>query len=122
MPFYNYECTKGCKVKQLSKQQKKTLCIEKHPKGLLVWTVNHSMNEWPKVQCPVCGADARPTWHGTKQYGYVRGNCYLNRADCARQRDIALLETGNDPYARFRQPGEADYIKSQLKKAKIRSR
>jgi hypothetical protein len=49
---------------------------------------------------------------------YIKGNCYLNRADCRRQMDLHKLETGQDPYAHMRVPGEVDDIKSRLKNPK----
>lgn len=125
MPFYNYQCTKECKVKQLPKELKEKLCIEKHPKGMLVWTEQHAMpedNKWPKIACPLCSSEAKPTWHGINQQGYTRGDCYLNRGDCNRQMDLDLLSQGRDPYGHMRQPGEVDELKKKLKKAKIKRR
>lgn len=124
MPFYNYECPGDtpCNVKELTPEQKEKLCIEKHPKGKLVWTEKHSWNEQPEIKCPVCGHKAVKSSHGMGNItGYVRGNSYLNRGDIARQMDLHTLET-KDPYGHMRQPGEVDELKSKLKKAKIRKR
>lgn len=122
MAFYNYWCPKQCKTKQLSTELKAKLAIEKHPKGILVWTERFGMEEIPEVKCPVCSGIAERTWHGTKQEGWIRGQCYLNRADAKRQMDIRLLETNNDPYKSMRQPGEVDDLKSRLRKKKIPKR
>lgn len=118
--FYNYTCPKFCKTKQLNKKLRKRLVIEKHPKGILVWTEQHGMNDKPQIKCPVCGIAAVMTWHGTEPTFYIRGNCYLNKGDCRRQMDLHLLETGNDPYKKYRKPGETDDLKSKLKKMKTK--
>jgi hypothetical protein len=119
MPFYNYTCPKKCKISKLTKYQKQKLAIERNTKNILIWTEQHGMNSRPYIKCPVCGSSAERTWYGTKQFGYIRGNCYLNKADCKRQMDLNLLETGNDPYGYMRQSGEVDDLKQRLKKKKI---
>lgn len=120
MPFYNYVCLKLCKTKKLSKELKEKLAIEQHPKGILVWTEQHGMNDKPEIKCPVCTGPTERTWHGASFIGWTRGNCYLNRADAKRQMDLRLLETkGDDPYGYMRQPGEVDDLKSRLRKKKI---
>lgn len=116
--FYNYTCPSNCKIKQLSKMLQEKLAIEKHPKGLLVWTEQHGMNDTPCIKCPVCGNVAIRTWHGVSLKGYTKGNCYLNRDDCKRHMDLRLLESGNDPYKHMRQPGETDDLTQRLKKKK----
>lgn len=121
MPFYNYACLNGCKTKQLSKELKQKLCIEKHPKGILVWTEQHGMNDKPEIKCPVCTGAAERTFHGTNFTEWIRGNCYLNRADAKRQMDLRVLETG-DPYGHMRQRGEVDDLKSRLRKKKTPKR
>jgi len=123
MPFYNYTCPGGCKTKQLTKTLKKSLALEKHPKGLLIWTEQHGMNDKPEIKCPVCAGLAERTFHGTTFTGWIRGNCYLNRADAKRQMDLRLLEKkGDDPYGYMRQPGEVDDLKSRLRKKKTPKR
>lgn len=119
MAFYNYWCPKECKLKQLSKELRDKLTIEKHPKGRLVWTERHSMDEKPEIKCPVCATVSERTWHGTKQQGWIRGQCYLNRADAKRHMDLRVLESGNDPYGHMRQAGEVDDLKSRLRKKKV---
>lgn len=122
MPFYNYTCPKQCKTTKLSKEQKlrvSKLAVEKHPKKILIWAEQHAWDSKPNIKCPLCESKAEMTWYGTKQFGYIRGNCYLNRADCKRQMDLNLLETGNDPYSHMRQSGEVDELKKKLKKKKI---
>lgn len=121
MAFYNYQCLKGCKVKQLKKELKEKLCIEKHPKGVLIWTEQHGMNDKPEIKCPVCTGATERTFHGTNFTEWIRGNCYLNRADAKRQMDLRVLETG-DPYKGMRQSGEVDDLKSKLRKKKIPKR
>jgi hypothetical protein len=76
------------------------------------------MHEEPEIACPVCGTRATQTLYGYDQQFYIKGNCYLNRADAQRQMDIRTLESGNDPYAHMRQPGEVDELKSTLRKKK----
>jgi len=120
--LYNYECTKSCLVKNVPKDIKKNLLIEPHPDGLLIWTVQHGINEDPKLTCPLCNSEARRSWYGIKLQTFVRGNCYLNKDDCRRQMDLRLLEAGQDPYKHMRQPGEVDDLKSKLKKKKTSRR
>jgi hypothetical protein len=119
--FYNYQCSakSPCKVKQLTRGIKKSLVIEKHKGGVLIWTIQHGMNETPTIKCPVCSKNAVKTLYGANLTTWVRGNCYLNRKDCKRQMDLRLLESNNDPYKSSRQSGEVDELKNTLRKKKI---
>lgn len=115
MPRYNYVCSKECKKPQSSGP----IVFQDVSSGRAVWEETHGMFETPNITCPLCGAPARKTLEGVAApVSYVRGNCYLNRDDCRKQMDLHALETGRDPYASFRQPGEVDHIKTQLKKPK----
>lgn len=116
--LYNYRCTKGCKLKDLLKSsivtpEKDFMQVKS---GDLVWEEKHGMTENPKIECPLCGERAERTMEGVKSpLFYIKGNCYLNRDDCRRQMDLHKLETGQDPYAGMRQPGEVDHLKKELK-------
>lgn len=119
MAFYNYQCgkKKPCKTSKLTPEQAQKLCLvdPPHPKSMLVWTERHGMQENPEYKCPVCGGKAVVSSWGVDVTGFIRGNCYLNRSDAKKQMDLRLLETGEDPYAGMRQPGEVDHIKQKLR-------
>jgi hypothetical protein len=119
MAFYNYQCAKKkpCKIEKLTPELFEKLCLADppHPKGILVWTERHGMNENPKYKCPICNGKAVVSSHGVDVTGYIRGNCYLNRQDAKKQMDIRLLETGQDPYAGMRTAGEVDHLKRKLR-------
>lgn len=122
--FYPYQCSKEkpCNVKDVKPENahptmrpEEDLCLEKHPQGMLVWLENHGMNEIPEIKCPGCGGKAmRSTYGLTPPRGFIRGQCYLNRADQRRQMDLRTIESGQDPYAHMRQAGEVDDLKARL--------
>ena len=122
--FYPYQCgnEKPCSVKDMKPENahptlrpEEEICLEKHPKDMLVWLESHGMNDTPEIKCPGCGGKAVRSTHGlTPPRGHIRGQCYLNRADQRRQMDLRTLESGNDPYAHMREPGEIDDLKSRL--------
>jgi hypothetical protein len=67
--------------------------------------------------CPRCqGSNCIETFYGYNIVGYVRGDGYLDRAGCHRDMNLYHL-SDNDPYKDYRQPGEVDELKSQLKRA-----
>lgn len=122
--FYPYQCAKEepCQEKDLTEEKAhptlrphEEICIEPHPKGILVWLEVHGINETPEIKCPVCDGKAVRSSHGiTVPRGFIRGNCYLNRAEQKRLSDIRVLESGRDPYAHMREKGEVDHLKNVL--------
>jgi len=90
MPQYIYECDK---------------CEDQHHEI-------HNMQEDPKVKCPECGGGCFRVIQPVE--GYVRGNCYLNKKDCKKQSNMALLKD-DDPYGTHRAPGETDDMISKIK-------
>lgn len=90
MPQYVYECEK---------------CGNSHLEI-------HSMSEDPKIKCPECKS---PCFRAIQPvHGYVRGNCYMNKKDCKKQANLALLKD-DDPYAKHRVPGERDDLIGKIK-------
>jgi hypothetical protein len=143
MARYNYTCTGNprCKVKNITDNLRETLivCIgdldtEAHtgtqadlmvddkPKNtdpeesFLVWEVSHGMFEDVKVKCPVCNADATKSYADYFFQGYVRGNGYFDRAGCRRDMNLYKL-LKDDPYGRYRLPGEAEHLADKLRAA-----
>jgi predicted nucleic acid-binding Zn ribbon protein len=125
MPTYHYACDNGCtfqdavkKRDEINKKRKDFTVIMVNSERL-VWEEKHRMSETPKIKCPVCGKKANRTIEGIKApLFYFPGNCYLNKDECRRRMDLHKLETGQDPYAYMRQPGEVDQIKKELKNPK----
>lgn len=119
MAFDNVQCAKEdpCKLEQLSAELREKLCLPEipHPDGILVWTEKRGLHDTPEYKCQVCGGKAVVSPYGVDVTGYIRGNCYLNRGDAKKQMDVRLLETGSDPYAGMRQPGEVDHLKNKLR-------
>ena len=119
MPTYNYACDKGCMANELpdmTEELKKSKTFVWVKSERLVWEEKHKMLEDPEIKCPACGKKASKTMEGVgAPIFWTRGNCYLNKDDCRRQMDLHKMETGQDPYAGMRQPGEADHIKKKLK-------
>ena len=121
MPTYNYACSCGCTLDDLKAANGKEIevngSIMMVNSGRLVWEETHAMLADPDIKCPLCGGKAERTMEGVgAPVFYVHGNCYLNKEECRKQMDLHKLETGNDPYAGYRQPGEVDHIKTKLKK------
>jgi predicted nucleic acid-binding Zn ribbon protein len=119
MPTYHYACSEGCTLDDV-KAAKDTFTFEGTiiavKSGTLIWEVKHGMTEMPKIKCPLCSKKADRTMEGVgAPIWYIKGNCYLNKDDCRKQMDLHKLETGQDPYAHMRQPGEVDHIKKKLK-------
>ena len=92
MPQYVYECEK---------------CGDSH-------TVIHGMKEDPRVPCTVAKCTGTCFRVIQPVRALVRGNCYLNKADCKRQAALSNLKE-HDPYSKFRQPGEKEELISNLK-------
>lgn len=67
--------------------------------------------------CPRCkGNNCSKSFHGFSVTGYTRGYGWLDKAGVNRDMNLYQL-TQNDPYGQHRQPGEADHLASQLRKA-----
>jgi predicted nucleic acid-binding Zn ribbon protein len=118
---YNYSCTKGCTLKALLEADIVTPDKDffQVKSGNLVWEETHGMTEDPKIKCPLCGKKAAKTMEGmSAPVFYFPGNCYLNKEECRKQMDLHALESGNDPFAAHRQPGEVDHIKDKLRRNK----
>lgn len=90
MPRYIYECKK---------------CENQHQEI-------HGMSENPKIKCPECKGDCYRAIQPVN--GFVRGNCYLNKKDCKKQSNLALLRD-SDPYSKHRVPGETDDMINKIK-------
>jgi predicted nucleic acid-binding Zn ribbon protein len=120
MATYNYMCSNGCTLEKLkeSKNEIKTpYAFIVVNSGDLVWEVEHSMKKDPKIKCPLCGKKAVKTVQGVGMpMAYIRGYGYLDRAGCRRDMDLHKLQTGQDPYASMRQPGEVDDLKNKLRR------
>ena len=90
MPQYIYECEK---------------CGDSHLEI-------HSMKEDPQIKCPKCKTICFRAVQPVR--ALVKGNCYLNKKDCKKQAAMATLQD-NDPYKKFRQPGEKEDLISKIK-------
>jgi len=116
--LYNYEC-QDCKDQAAKKLGRDLLLIEYEE--LVLFETSHSMNPTKKelkeaTICPRCnGRNTVRSYHGNNIGGYVKGNGYLDKLGAKRDMTICKL-TEDDPYEEYREPGEADHIKSQLLK------
>jgi len=72
----------------------------------------HGMSEDPKIKCEECNKKCFRVIQPVEIN--VRGNCYLNKKDCKKQANLALMQE-NDPYAKHRVPGERDDLISKIK-------
>lgn len=72
----------------------------------------HSIKDDPKIICPKCGSTCSRLIG--KVYGYIKGNCYLNKKDAKIQKTLSTLQDA-DPYAKLRQPGEAEDLANKIK-------
>jgi len=80
----------------------------------LTWIENHGMNENPTIKCPKCKRNAYMTFKSVPA-AYVRGYGWLDKA--GRRRDMNLHKLINDdPYKKYREPGEKSELASRLKK------
>lgn len=128
MANYNYECL-ACKRKAHRKHADKLIADGKGEKHLppelyeelVLFETSHSMEPTEEelheaTECPRCGKhDAVKTMYGAQVHGYIRGYGWLDKAGARRDMNRHTLAT-NDPYAQYREPGEADHIDNQLKK------
>ena len=122
MPRYNYVC-QACAVKTMTAhgvEDPFDLPIDLLESEVLFET-SHSMNPTEEElleakECPRCGStDCDMTAHGTNTHSYIRGYGWLDRDGAKRDMNLHTL-TKDDPYAEYRQPGEVDHIKTQLRK------
>jgi Zn-finger nucleic acid-binding protein len=128
MANYNYECL-ACKKKAFKKFADRLIIDGSGEKQLppelyeefVLFETSHSMMPSEEelreaLECPRCGKrDAIKTMYGAEIHSYIRGYGWLDRSGIKRDMNRYTL-ANNDPYAQYREPGEADHIDSQLKK------
>jgi len=113
MPIYIYCCNK-CEAKIDRKVS------EEEYEELALFETSHSMEPTPAElkrakKCPRCGSiDCHKSYGHHNVTAYIRGNGFLDKDGATRDRNVYTLDN-NDPYAEYRQPGETDHIKAQLK-------
>jgi hypothetical protein len=127
MANYNYECN-TCKS-EAHKKHVSDLRVD--PQGdqylpkdlyesLVLFETTHSVNPTKEelhraTECPRCGShDCTKTMYGSQTHGWVRGYGWLDRAGVKRDMHRHTL-ANNDPYAKYRVPGEVDYLDKKLK-------
>ena len=122
MPSYNYIC-ESCKISNLIDSKiNKEFIIYVNPEcdnpllEPLIWSEFHKMSETPEIKCPVCEKISSKTFMGVHITSYVRGNCYFDKVGARRDMELHTLEN-HDPYDYLRQSGEADEMKSKMRKA-----
>lgn len=113
MPIYIYCCSKcEAKIKQP--------VSEDEFEELALFETSHAMEPSKKelleaTECPRCGShDCHKSYAHHNVTAYIRGNGWLDKNGATRDRNIHTIDN-NDPYAEYRQSGEVDHIKSQLK-------
>jgi len=118
MPRYNYICHR-CE-KKVSAEFKGEIPAEVFEERVLFET-SHSMNPTPEelakaVICPRCKSKkCTLTVYGTNTHGYIKGYGWADRQGITRDMNLHKLQN-DDPYAQYRESGEADHIENELKK------
>lgn len=119
MPRYNYECL-DCREKAVSQYGEAVLNSEKYEE-LILFETSHGMNPTKKelaeaTICPRCnGNNAQKVFYNYDVYGYTAGYGWLDKT--GRSRDMHKYKLVNeDPYAKYREPGEAEDLKHKLDK------
>ena len=79
------------------------------------WEERHGMNERPVIKCKKCGEIAYRAFN-TVPESYIRGYGWLDRKGAHRDMNHYKL-MNDDPYARYREPGEKDELATKLKKS-----
>jgi putative FmdB family regulatory protein len=72
----------------------------------------HGMTDNPNIKCDSCGEKCFKVIQPVQ--GFVRGNCYNNKADCKKAATLSTLQEA-DPYARHRVPGETEDLINKIK-------
>ncbi len=117
MPNYVYECL-NC-IKKLSKPLDQL--NDEEYESLVLYEARHSMEpseeELHKAcECPRCKSHkAKRVYYGYSVTTYTLGYGFLDKAGATRDMNIYKLEK-EDPYAEYREPGEASDIKDKLQK------
>ena len=73
--------------------------------------------EAAQQSCPNCGSEDCRKLLGFAS-SYIRGNGYLDKNGAKNDINLSLLTTGNDPYAKYRMPGESNELANKLRKNK----
>lgn len=113
MPIYIYCCNK-CEAKIDRK------VTDEEYEELALFETSHAMEPTPEElknakKCPRCGGVACcKSYAHHNVIGYIRGNGFLDKNGVTRDRNIYTLDN-NDPYPEYRQTGEVEHIRSQLK-------
>jgi putative FmdB family regulatory protein len=98
MPIYDYKCGK-CSTE----------------KRAFIFEAQRGMTEKIKIKCPKCGSVDTEQHFGMVPMFYVKGYGWLDKK--GRRRDMNLHKLQNDdPYAKYRVPGEKDDLVHRLKK------
>lgn len=114
MPRYIYECI-DCLAK-VDKSLPEDQIIEQ-----TLFETSHSMNPSKKefieaTICPRCSSNnCRQSFYDYNVTSFVRGYGWLDKVGTRRDMDLYHLNN-NDPYAQYRQAGEVDNIKNDIKK------
>lgn len=113
MPIYIYCCNK------CEKKIDREVTPEEYEE-LALFETSHAMEPTPEElklakKCPRCNStDCVKSYAHHNVTAYIRGNGFLDKAGANRDRETYTIDN-KDPYAQYRQPGEVDHIKNQLK-------
>jgi DNA-directed RNA polymerase subunit RPC12/RpoP len=123
MPKYIYECLKCLeKVKKDLGKSRIEEIDEQTIQSEILFETSHSMNPSDEElkeasECPRCGShETNQALYALNITCFTRGNGFLDKAGCHRDMNKYKL-TQDDPYAKYRQPGEVEHLKDKLDKA-----
>lgn len=116
MPKYDYIC-KDCATKAAQSSESEDFIYNES-----VFETYHSMNPsddelLSAIKCPRCGGvNCDKSYFGYNITTFILGYGWSDVS--GRKRDMHLYKLENeDPYSSFRQPGEADDLKTKLRNA-----
>lgn len=123
MPNYNYQCL-DCLDNSIHKNND-VLINGQLPDDIyeseVLYEVKHSVKTTKEeldvlCRCPRCGSiNYEKSLYNVNITSYTRGYGYLDKNGCVRDMNKYKL-LNDDPYAKYRQPGEVDHLKDKLDK------